>query len=106
MFEHSGTLVAAYDGFDRLRYANKAFRSAFFLDTGEEPLWPDLMRRNYAAKRGTVISSPDFEGLAAVHHVSPRQDRLSRLRDQPCRRPMAVDDGDRAGRRMDALHRD
>jgi diguanylate cyclase (GGDEF)-like protein len=61
MFEHSGTLVAAYDGFDRLRYANKAFRSAFFLDADEEPLWPDLMRRNYAAKRGTVISSPDFE---------------------------------------------
>lgn len=61
MFEHSGTLVAAYDGFDRLRYANKAFRSAFFLDAYEEPLWPDLMRRNYAAKQGTVISSSDFE---------------------------------------------
>jgi len=61
MFEQTQTLVAAYDGFDRLRYANQAFRSAFFVDEGETPLWPDLMRRNFDARRGTVIAATDFE---------------------------------------------
>ena len=61
MFEQTQTLVAAYDGFDRLRYANQAFRSAFFVDEGETPLWPDLMRRNFEARRGTVIAATDFE---------------------------------------------
>ena len=62
LFEHTATLVAAYDGFDRLRYANPSFRAAFFIDEGEELPWSELMRRNFAAKRGTVISSADFEG--------------------------------------------
>ena len=61
MFEHSGPLVAAYDAFDRLRYANIAFRSTFFVAPDEEPLWSELMRRNYRAGRGTVISDPDFD---------------------------------------------
>jgi len=54
-------LIALYDHDDRLRYANRAFRSTFHLDDGETPLWPDLMRRNQALGRGTVISVPDFE---------------------------------------------
>ncbi|MER8523140.1 GGDEF domain-containing protein [Mesorhizobium sp. M1076] len=53
--------AAAYDSFDRLRYANRAFRSAFFLDEEEAPLWSDLMRRNFDAGRGTVIRNRDFE---------------------------------------------
>lgn len=61
MYEHTPVLVAAYDPFDRLRYANRAFRTAFFLDPDEEPFWPDLMRRNFLAGRGTVIHAPDFE---------------------------------------------
>ena len=61
MYETAPVLVAAYDGFDRLRYANTAFRSAFFLDTGEKPFWSDLMRRNFVAGRGTVIRHEDFE---------------------------------------------
>ncbi len=61
MYEDTPVLVALYDGFDRLRYANRAFRSAYFLEPGEEPLWPDLMRRNHKAGRGTVIEAEDFE---------------------------------------------
>nr|WP_245943924.1 sensor domain-containing diguanylate cyclase [Acuticoccus kandeliae] len=61
LFEGSDVLVAAYDGFDRLRFANKAFRAAFFVDEHEEPLWSDLMRRNHLAGRGTVIRHNDFE---------------------------------------------
>ncbi|GAA0570218.1 sensor domain-containing diguanylate cyclase [Halomonas salifodinae] len=61
LFESAPVLVAAYDGFDRLRYANKAFRSAYFIEPDETPFWPDLMRRNHCAKRGTVIRAADFE---------------------------------------------
>lgn len=60
---HEGTpvLMAAYDGHDRLRYANGAFRAAFFLSPEEEPTWAEIMRRNHALRRGTVIRAPDFE---------------------------------------------
>ena len=61
LFEDTPVLVAAYDGEDRLRFANAAFRSAFCLEPGERPLWSDLMRRNYLAGRGTVIRNPDFD---------------------------------------------
>ncbi|MBB6410664.1 GGDEF domain-containing protein [Mesorhizobium sangaii] len=61
LYDHTPVLVAVYDSFDRLRYANEAFRSAFFVDPDEMPLWPDLMRRNYYAGRGTVIRERDFE---------------------------------------------
>ena len=61
LFDHTVTLVAAYDHFDRLRYANAAFRAAFFLAADEEPTWAELMRRNHALGRGTVISVPDFD---------------------------------------------
>ncbi|MGY5801932.1 GGDEF domain-containing protein [Rhizobium sp. LEGMi12c] len=58
----SSTLIAVYDAEDRLRYANDAFRSAYFIDPDETPLWPDLMRRNFTLGRGTVIRTADFEG--------------------------------------------
>lgn len=61
MYENTPVLVAAYDPFDRLRYANQAFRAAYFIEGQEEPFWPDLMRRNFHAGRGTVIRAPDFE---------------------------------------------
>jgi diguanylate cyclase (GGDEF)-like protein len=61
MYENTPVLVAAYDPFDRLRYANRAFRAAYFIEPAEELFWPDLMRRNFHAGRGTVIRAPDFE---------------------------------------------
>jgi diguanylate cyclase (GGDEF)-like protein len=61
LFDNTETLVAAYDHFDRLRYANAAFRSAFHVELDEEPSWADIMRRNHALGRGTVISVRDFE---------------------------------------------
>src|SRR5918995_1261099 len=45
MYEKTPVLVAAYDGFDRLRYANHAFRSAFFIEPEETPFWSELMAR-------------------------------------------------------------
>ena len=61
MYQTTPVLIAAYDGFDRLRYANQAFRCAYFLDPPETPLWSELMRRNFLAGRGTNIRNPDFE---------------------------------------------
>lgn len=61
MYENTPVLVAAYDPFDRLRYANQAFRAAFFIAPEEEPFWPELMRRNFHAGQGTVIHAADFE---------------------------------------------
>lgn len=61
LYEHTPVLVAAYDGFDRLRYANSAFREAYFVAEGETPFWPDLMRRNFLTGRGTVIRHDDFD---------------------------------------------
>ncbi|MBY3597879.1 sensor domain-containing diguanylate cyclase [Rhizobium bangladeshense] len=55
------TAMAVYDGDDRLRYANSAFRSAYFIEPEETPLWPDLMRRNFHLGRGTVIRTQNFE---------------------------------------------
>ena len=74
LFEHTATLVAAYDSFDRLRYANPAFRSAFWLDVDGEPIWAELMRRNFTAGRGTVISAPDFESW--LHSTLSRRGKI------------------------------
>ncbi|TCA74357.1 GGDEF domain-containing protein [Rhizobium leguminosarum bv. viciae] len=55
------TLIAVYDSHDRLQYANSAFRSVYFIEPDESPLWPDLMRRNFEMRRGTVIQTSNFD---------------------------------------------
>ncbi|ASR10810.1 GGDEF domain-containing protein (plasmid) [Rhizobium leguminosarum bv. viciae] len=55
------TLIAVYDGHDRLKYANSAFRSVYFIEPDETPLWPDLMRRNFELARGTVVRTSNFD---------------------------------------------
>lgn len=59
--EISGAMVALYDDSDRLRYANRAFREAYFIDPEETPPWADIMRRNFALARGTIIRAANFE---------------------------------------------
>lgn len=61
LFDATPVLVAAYDRFDRLRYANAAFRSAFFVAEDETPTWAEIMRRNHELRRGTVIAAADFD---------------------------------------------
>ncbi len=65
LMEAAGVCVAVYDHEDRLRYANRAFRTAWFIEKDEQPLWPDLMRRNFHARRGTVIKVENFEAWLA-----------------------------------------
>ncbi|KQS65576.1 diguanylate cyclase [Rhizobium sp. Leaf371] len=61
LMDGTDVMVAVYDQDDRLRFANAAFRAAWHIAEEEHPLWPDLMRRNFAARRGTVIAAEDFE---------------------------------------------
>lgn len=61
LMEAAGVMVAVFDQDDRLRFANGAFRHAWFVDENEQPLWSDLMRRNFSAGRGTIITATDFE---------------------------------------------
>lgn len=62
LMEAAGVLIAIYDQDDRLAYANRAFREAWYIGEKEHPLWPDLMRRNFHAHRGTIVKTLDFEG--------------------------------------------
>lgn len=57
----TSVLIALYDEQDRLRFANPAFRCAYFIGEDETPLWPDLMRRNFEERRGTVILASNFD---------------------------------------------
>lgn len=71
LMEHAGTLIAVFDPEDRLRFANRAFRAAWFIEDGEELLWCELMRRNYYAHRGTIVTAADFE--AWLHSTQARR---------------------------------
>jgi diguanylate cyclase (GGDEF)-like protein len=59
--DDSLVLIALYDQDDILRYANKSWRAAFHLAPEEEPGWSDLMRRNYNAGLGTVLTTRNFD---------------------------------------------
>lgn len=61
LLQATENLVAVFDEFDRLRFANSAFRAAYFIEPDEAPTWSELIRRNHAAGRGTLISTDDFE---------------------------------------------
>ena len=54
-------LSAAYDEHDILRYANKSFRSAYHLEPDEQLSWGAIMRRNYEAGLGTVLTTDNFD---------------------------------------------
>ena len=73
LMDGTDVMVAVYDQDDRLRFANAAFRAAWHIADEEHPLWPDLMRRNFAARRGTVIAAEDFE--AWLRSVTGRRGR-------------------------------
>ncbi len=61
LMEAAGVMVAVYDQDDRLRFTNRAFRDAWFIAEDEQPLWSELMRRNFNARRGTIVAAADFE---------------------------------------------
>ena len=61
LHDESPLLVAVFDGADRLRYANPAYRQAYAVAEGEGPTWAELMRRNALAGRGLVIDAPDMD---------------------------------------------
>nr|WP_295082721.1 sensor domain-containing diguanylate cyclase [uncultured Roseateles sp.] len=68
MHEDSPLLVALFDAQDMLRYANRAFRAAYAVTTDRPMSWADMMRDNYAHRRGAFIETQDIEAwIANVH---------------------------------------
>lgn len=65
MMQHSVALIGVYDEQERLRFTNESFRNAYFILPGEDLCWQQLMRRNFAAKRGTIIRSDDIDAWIA-----------------------------------------
>lgn len=61
LLEHAAALIAIFDGDDRLRYANAAFRESYGIGPEEAPRWVDIVTRNHVAGRGTRISTTAFD---------------------------------------------
>lgn len=57
----SEQIVAIFDAQDVLRFANQAFIDAFHMRPDGHSNWVDLMRSNYALRRGSVVNQHDFE---------------------------------------------
>ena len=58
-------LVGIYDETETVRFCNEAFREAYFIEPGEVLNWSTLMRRNFEARRGTVIETDDIDSWIA-----------------------------------------
>lgn len=54
-------MIGVYDQNEVLRFLNEAFRQAYFIDADERIDWQTLMRRNFAARRGTIIETTDID---------------------------------------------
>ncbi|MCZ7449937.1 diguanylate cyclase [Agrobacterium rhizogenes] len=61
LLEASQQGYALFDGEDRLRFANAAFRTALDVPDDGFPSWLELMRNGYRASTGTAIETTDFE---------------------------------------------
>jgi diguanylate cyclase (GGDEF)-like protein len=61
LLQASELIVAIFDGQDVLRFANPAFEAAFHMRPDGRSNWVDLMRANYAHRRGSVVGMADFE---------------------------------------------
>lgn len=59
--EHAPVLIALFDPQDQLQYANLAFRSSYGLEPGEQLSWGQLMQRNHAQRKGSLIQTQDFD---------------------------------------------
>lgn len=58
-------LVFLFDGHDRLRYANDAFRQTFALAPDADPCWSDLMTHCHTDKVGALITTADLPAWLA-----------------------------------------
>ena len=78
LLEKSSAMIGIYDPSDRIRAANAAFRETFFLAPDEAPTWEEMIRRNHAARRGTVLSTDDLEGW--LRSVKSRRGKVAHRR--------------------------
>lgn len=61
LLEHCDGMIGIYDENEFLRYSNAAFRAAYAIAPGERIDWSTMMRRNFQAKRGTIIETNDID---------------------------------------------
>ena len=54
-------LIALFDRYDMLQWANPAFRDTFCLQPEQQLSWADMMQHNYLQGTGTRISAADFD---------------------------------------------
>jgi diguanylate cyclase (GGDEF)-like protein len=74
--EGMGALVALHDPDDHLRFSNAAFREALFIGPDETPTWEQIMRRNHALNRGTVLKTDDVDTW--IRSTASRRGRVAR----------------------------
>jgi diguanylate cyclase (GGDEF)-like protein len=65
VMEHAAVQVAVFDPSDRLAWANPSYRTTYGLAEGEQPLFADLIRRNFREGRGVRIDCGDPERFLA-----------------------------------------
>ena len=65
LLQRSVALIGVYDPTETLRFTNEAFRNAYFIEPDEVVDWQTLMRRNFLAKRGTIIETDNIDAWIA-----------------------------------------
>lgn len=60
LLDSTRTLVAVHDDNDDLIYANDAYRGAFYVANDKAVNWYDMMRDNFAQKRGPIFDTDDI----------------------------------------------
>ena len=85
LLETCDGLIGIYDDQEVLRFTNAAFRAAYGIAPNELIDWSTLMRRNYRARRGTIIDTDDIEAwivsVRSRRGKSPRREYESDLHD-------------------------
>ncbi|WP_235041061.1 GGDEF domain-containing protein [Vreelandella profundi] len=61
LFDNSGSAVSLFDDDDRLLYGNAQYYDLICHAPGTHPLWPDIVRDNYANSQGLIIEADDIE---------------------------------------------
>ena len=71
--ERSHIGLALFDPQERLTYANRSFRSAYWKGLEGLPTWDEIMRQSHLRKQGLLIETDDIDGWLANVRTRYRQ---------------------------------
>mgnify|MGYP003386867361 FL=1 len=74
--ENGANGIGLFDPADRMRYANRHFRTAYAIGPDEMPSWEEMMRRCHRERAGLLIETDDIETWLARVRRSHRQTAL------------------------------